>query len=111
MGSPAPAVMDRSEFVTTDYVVDETATLLQARGFSGLLPLFFDSVLASRACRLVWMDIDRFQRTRALFLAHRGRGGSFTDCLSFIVMKELRLREALTKDAHFEASGFKVLLD
>ena len=31
---------------------------------------------------------------------------SFTDCTSFVVMRELRLREALTTDHHFAQMGF-----
>jgi len=30
--------------------------------------------------------------------------------MSFVVMKELRVREALTKDAHFKSAGFEALL-
>jgi hypothetical protein len=33
-----------------------------------------------------------------------------TDCLSFCIMNELRLSEALTTDAHFEQAGFVSLL-
>ncbi len=97
-------------FVTTDYVLDEAATLLKARGFVHLLGPLFDVLDASRACRIEWSDPDRFQETRAYFLKHVDQAWSFTDCLSFSVMKQLRLRDALTKDAHFEQSGFVVLL-
>ncbi len=77
------AATKRRGFVTTDYILDETATLLKARGHSALL---------------------------REFLKHLDQAWSFTDCLSFCVMKEHRLRESLTKDEHFEQSGFIVLL-
>ena len=35
---------------------------------------------------------------------------SFTDCVSFHTMKGFRLRDALTKDTHFEEAGYVVLL-
>ena len=35
---------------------------------------------------------------------------SFTDCVSFVVMKELGLHEAVTKDGHFKEAGFTALL-
>jgi len=95
---------------TTDYVLDETATLLKARGRSALLAPFFDRIFASKSCRVVWTDAERFQQTRLFFLKHRDQSWSFTDCLSFCVMKEFRAREAMTKDAHFKAAGFRALL-
>ncbi len=100
----------KGRFATTDYVVDEMATVLQARGMVGVAPRLCESVFGSRACRVVWMDPERFERTKALFLRHLGQGWSFTDCLSFVVMGELRIHEALTKDAHFVAAGFTALL-
>ncbi len=33
-----------------------------------------------------------------------------TDCISFVVMKQNGLSEALTADHHFEQAGFKALL-
>src|SRR5437762_5949065 len=86
----------RRRFVTSDYVLDETATLLKARGHAHLLRAFFDRVLTSDACQVEWTDPDRFDAARAFFLKHADQAWSFTDCLSFLLMKELRLREALT---------------
>ena len=105
-GFMCQAAVQKRRLVTTDYVLDETATLLQARGHVAQVVPFFESVLASRVCRVVWMDADLFQRTKALFLKRLGQQWSFTDCMSFVVMKELRLREALSKDGHFSTAGF-----
>ena len=35
---------------------------------------------------------------------------SLTDCISFIVMKERGIHDALTTDKHFEQAGFTTLL-
>lgn len=96
-------------FVTTDYVLDETATLLKARGHGYLLREFFDIVFRSLACRIQWTRRERFQRALLFMLDHQDRTWSFTDCLSFCVMKELGLRQVLTKDRHFLQAGFEVL--
>ena len=96
--------------VTTDYVVDETVTLLQARGCRHLVAVFLDSILTSKACRLEWIGEDRFLKARTFFLKHDDQGFSFTDCVSFVVMKELGARDALTKDSHFDQVGFRRLL-
>jgi len=104
------AAKKKQRFVTTDYVLDEAATLLMARGGSPVIPALFESVSASKACRVVWMDVERFEKTKVLFIKNIDRIWSFTDCFSFIVMKDLQLREALSKDAHFRAAGFVPLL-
>ncbi len=56
------------------------------------------------------MDADRFARTQALFVRYHDHKWSFTDCFSFVLMKELRLREAMTTDNHFLEAGFVPLL-
>lgn len=104
------AAKRKQRFVTTDYVLDETATLLMARGFLTVIPALFHSVEASKACRIVWMDMERFEKTKDLFIKNSANRWSFTDCFSFIVMKEHRLREALSKDGHVRAAGFIPLL-
>jgi uncharacterized protein len=104
------AAKRRLRFVTTDYVIDETATLLQARGHIQVISPFFASVFESRVCRVLWTDADRFAGAKSLFLRRLGQGWSFTDCVSVVVIKELRLKEVLTKDSHFGEAGFAVLL-
>jgi len=104
------AAHEQHGFVTTDYVLDETATLLKARDCGHLLHDFFDTVLASAACQVEWTDAERFHAVKTYFLKHVDQHWSYTDCLSFRVMKERRLRDALTKDAHFEQAGFVALL-
>jgi predicted nucleic acid-binding protein len=48
----------------------------------------------------------RAEKARAWFFRHRDKDYSFTDCTSFVVMRELRVKEALTTDRHFRQAGF-----
>jgi predicted nucleic acid-binding protein len=97
-------------FVTTDYILDETATLLKARGHGHLSATLFETVFTSAACRLEWMDPDSFAETRRFFLKHQDQDWSFTNCFSFCLMRRLGLRDALSTDAHFRQAGFNPLL-
>ena len=106
----AKAKQSSGRFLTTDYVLDETATLLRARGHGHMAEAFFDIVFTSMACRIHWMDPDGFARTRRFFWKHRDQPWSFTDCFSFLVMRDLGLHDALTTDAHFRHAGFNPLL-
>jgi uncharacterized protein len=104
------AAGEKRRLVTTDYVLDETATLLKARGEARLVEPLFDRVFQSSACRVEWTDESRFSLVATYFNKHRDQAWSFTDCLSFRVMRDLRLQEAVTTDEHFEQAGFIALL-
>lgn len=97
-------------FVTTDYVLDETATLLKARNHAAVLRRFIDTVFGSSVCQVEWTDAQRFVAVQGYYLKHLDQAWSFTDCVSFRVMKDRRLREALTKDQHFQHAGYVALL-
>jgi len=51
-----------------------------------------------------------FEAGFALFRDRPDKEWSLTDCISFVVMKQEGLTEALTRDHHFEQAGFKSLL-
>ena len=100
----------RGIFVTTDYILDETATLLRARGYGYLLQAFMHKTLNSRACRVEWMDSQRFRQTWHFLQKRSDQDWSFTDCFSFWLMDELQIEKALTKDEHFKHAGHNALL-
>ncbi len=111
----AVAIMEESRrtrrrAVTTDYILDETATLLCARGLTKQLKEFLKLTETSQALSIEWMTPDRFAAARAFMLKHLDQEFSFTDCASFVVMKELRLTDALATDKHFRIAGFNPLL-
>jgi len=95
--------------VTTDFVVDETLTLLRFRLGLAAANAWWEQI--DRSPRLRWEHIDnaRFEKARQLFFQHRDKNFSFTDCTSFAVMRELRLTEALTTDRHVRQMGFQIL--
>ena len=66
-------------------------------------------VAASRRVRHESIDRDRAERARAIFFRYRDKDFSFTDCTSFAIMRELRLRAALTTDRHFRQAGFDLV--
>src|SRR6187402_714236 len=64
----AAAAKRKRGLITTDYVLDETATLLKARRKIHLLARFFERLDKSQVCRVEWTDAYRFDETRAFFL-------------------------------------------
>ena len=96
--------------VLTDYIIDEACTLAKARaGGYGALRLL-DILDHSTAFRLIWIAEERFASAKSFFRKHADHGYSFTDCASFVVMHERRIRDALTTDGHFQEAGSRPLL-
>jgi predicted nucleic acid-binding protein len=97
-------------FVTSDYIVDETATLLLVRHSHSAAADFLDSIIRSNALRLEWVGAEHFQTAAGFFRRHSDKEWSFTDCISFTLMRSLRIRDAFTTDHHFRQAGFTPLL-
>ncbi|MEW6755519.1 MAG: PIN domain-containing protein [Candidatus Latescibacterota bacterium] len=95
--------------LTTDYVIDETLTTLRFRLGLGAAETWWQQVDGSSRLRVEAIDAPRAERARTLFFRYRDKDYSFTDCTSFVVMRDLRLQAALTLDRHFAQMGFQVL--
>ena len=97
-------------FLTTDYVVDETATLLLVRHSHKAAADFLETILQSKSLRLEWIDSERFHAAAELFRRHDDKEWSFTDCVSFALMHELEIQDSFTTDHHFRQAGLNPLL-
>lgn len=95
--------------VTTDYVMDETLTLIRMRLGLPAAKLWWEQIEGSLRVRWEWVGAERAEKARKAFFRYRDKNYSFTDCTSFVVMQELRLKEALTTDRHFRQMGFQLL--
>jgi len=95
--------------VTTDFVVDETLTLIRFRLGGRAAETWWQQI--DRSPRLRWERIDsaRFDKARELFFKYRDKDFSFTDCTSFTTMRDVRLTHALTTDRHFRQMGFQLV--
>ena len=51
-----------------------------------------------------------FDRGVSLYAERPDKAWSLTDCISFVIMQDHGLRDALTGDHHFEQAGFNVLM-
>ncbi len=95
--------------VVSDYILDETATLLMDTKGSEIAASFLDEVLNSKSVRLIWVDPQLFHRAVRRFKSSGSRGWSFTDCTSFELMGELNIKEAFAFDRHFSEAGLNQL--
>ena len=92
--------------VSTDYIADETLTLIGLRLGRAAAEAWWQQVDGSSFLRWEIISPARADKARSLFFRYHDKDFSFTDCTSFVVMRELKLREVLTTDHHFAQIGF-----
>ena len=94
--------------VSSDFVMDETLTLIRVRLGLDAAERWWEQVEGSQRVRWEWIDPARAEKARYWFFRWRDKDFSFTDCSSFVLMKERRIRAALTSDHHFVQAGFQM---
>jgi predicted nucleic acid-binding protein len=95
--------------ITTDFVADETLTLIRFRLGVNAAHAWWQQIDGSSRLRWERVDVERFEKAHNLFFQYRDKDFSFTDCTSFVIMRELRLTHAITTDRHFRQMGFQLL--
>jgi uncharacterized protein len=92
---------------TSSYVLVELQALLQRRLGVPAVDALASYVLPF--VNITWVDERVHSQAAAALLGSRRREISQVDHSSFILMRSLGLRTALTLDAHFAEQGFKVV--
>lgn len=96
--------------LTTDFILLELGNACsRAEDHADFLALLA-GIRSSPRTRIIPLDSHLLQRGLDLFADRPDKNWSLTDCISFIVMQDHGLTEALTADHHFEQAGFKALL-
>jgi predicted nucleic acid-binding protein len=60
--------------------------------------------------KVVSVDTSLLNRGLDLYHSRPDKDWGLTDCISFVVMREQNLIDALTADRHFVQAGFRALL-
>ena len=106
----AEAYTSRRPLVTTIWVLTEVADALAVGGNRRLFGPLLDQLRSDPRLSIIREADDWFERGVDLYRQRLDKEWSLTDCISFVVMREHDLTEALTADHHFEQSGFVILL-
>ncbi len=96
---------------THSYVAAEFVPLGEARGLDRQKVLAMAAgMLTSADLEMVWVDAELHARALELLEARLDKAYSLCDAVSFVLMRERNVTEALTTDHHFEQEGFRRLL-
>jgi predicted nucleic acid-binding protein len=91
--------------VTTDYVLDETLTLLRYRGENRRALVMGERLLNGTAASVHMVDLSSILAAWEIFRKFGDKQWSFTDCVSYVVMQRLGISSALSLDQHFRQFG------
>ena len=98
-------------FWTTDLVLVEVANALSTQRLRPHAAAYLRTVEQSSDTTIIRLTPNLFERALTLYEEHHDKTWSLTDCLSFVVMQDNDISEALTGDHHFTQAGFSSLLN
>jgi len=92
---------------TSDYVIDESITLVKARLKNHLVATTLaEELFSEKAARLIYVAPRYLPRALEIYKKYNDQQFSFTDCTSFAIMESLNIDEALAFDRHFSFKAF-----
>lgn len=98
------------QLLTTDFVVLELGNYLHRVKDRPFFASIKRSLENDKEFAVVESTRELLNRGIQLYLNRHDKPWSLTDCISFVVMEEHGLTEALTSDGDFQQAGFKALL-
>jgi uncharacterized protein len=102
--------VEEHPLVTTELVLVEIADGLAAIKFRAQAIHVLITLQSSQFVQVVPFTSRLLSAALDLYRQRQDKDWGLTDCVSFVVMREHALHEALTMDEHFEQAGFRALL-
>ena len=97
------------DLLITDAVLLEIGNAL-ARGFKEQAIEIISYFIESEEVEIFRHSSQIFDKAFALYKKYADKEWSLVDCISFIVMRERGIKQALTFDRHFEQAGFVAIM-
>lgn len=98
--------------VTTNYVLAEYVALALVRGLPRQDVLAFsEEILFDTTIEIIWVNQPQHIQAVELLQQRPDKTYSLCDSVSFVLMRERQINEALTTDKHFVQEGFVRLLE
>lgn len=95
--------------VTTDWVLDELATLILMRAGHARAVEAGQAIRSGGLAHMLHLDPADVDGAWEIFATHDDKKWSLTDCSSFSLMRRLGIDTAVAVDGHFRQAGFNVL--
>ncbi|MEL6327719.1 MAG: PIN domain-containing protein [Cyanobacteria bacterium J06626_23] len=96
---------NREPLLTTDYVIDETLTLLRAKGKRIQSEEFGQLLFSGQLATIYYLTPEDIEQTWSVFRRDGDKDWSFTDGSSKVVTELFDVRTVFTFDHHFRQFG------
>jgi len=96
--------------VTSDYVIDETLTLLKARGERRFAIEMGNHFFGRRLAKILPVEIEIVLEAWEVFQQFQDKDWSFTDCTSKVLMGKTGIETPFAFDRHFAQFGTVTLV-
>ncbi len=100
----------RVHLVTTRAVMLEIGNALSKQRHRSAAVKLLQALESDPLVEIVALSEQLYQRAFRLYSTRPDKEWGLSDCVSFVVMQEHKLTEALTTDDHFRQAGFRALL-
>ncbi|HWG45067.1 MAG TPA: PIN domain-containing protein [Gemmataceae bacterium] len=96
---------NREPLLTTDYLIDETLTLLRVRREPARAAALGEQLFSGRLATVYFLTESDIRKAWEIFHDYADKDWSFTDCTSKVVMEKLGLTKAFSFDQHLRQFG------
>lgn len=101
---------DGTNLITTRAVLLEIGNALAKQRYRAAAIALLQSLEQDAKVEIIPLTEEVYERSFELYKQREDKEWGLTDCVSFVIMQEHVLNEALTTDEHFEQAGFTALL-
>ena len=100
---------NREICITSNFVLDETFTLLGRRAGYGFAVQRAKNIYASQSLKIFRPDLEDEIKALQFFSKYADQHVSFTDCISMVLMKREKVNRIFSFDRHFGLAGFHMI--
>ncbi|NUM76576.1 type II toxin-antitoxin system VapC family toxin [candidate division KSB1 bacterium] len=98
------------KLITTEAVLMEVGNALAKPQWREIAVETLEDMRNDDDVEILSVDSELFSKALKFYSSRIDKEWGLTDCISFVVMKDRKLKDALTSDHHFEQAGFQALL-
>lgn len=102
--------IDKISLVTTQAVLLEIGNALSKQRYRVAAIQLLESLETDPSVKVILLTNSLYGLAFNLFKQREDKEWGLVDCISFIVMQDRGITDALTADTHFQQAGFRALL-